>query len=111
LLAIGLFSWNFSKIAGLAAGWGQPQAQQFRLITKKKAVSLRIRLLQTWLPDRAKFPNFSVELILGLNNAKSRNRWTIIYLRSLTNKGKFAAVLPSIARSIEYSPYLSNLNP
>jgi len=34
---------------------------------------------EDWLPDRGKYPNFSVELILGLNNAKNGRRWKIVY--------------------------------
>jgi hypothetical protein len=34
---------------------------------------------EDWLPDRGKYPNFSIELILGLNNAKNSNRFTVAY--------------------------------
>jgi len=32
-----------------------------------------------WLPEHRRNPNFSVELLLGLTNAKSRNRWAVVY--------------------------------
>jgi len=34
---------------------------------------------QNRLPDREKYPNFSIELILGLTNAKTEKRWFIVY--------------------------------
>ena len=33
----------------------------------------------SWLPDRGRLPNFSVELIAGLNNSRNGQRWQIVY--------------------------------
>jgi len=32
-----------------------------------------------WLPDKGRFPNFSIELFAGLNNSKNDQRWSVVY--------------------------------
>jgi len=34
---------------------------------------------EDWLPDRERFPNFSIELIVGLTNVRTGNRWIAIF--------------------------------
>jgi len=34
---------------------------------------------QNWLPERGRFPNFSIELFAGLNNSKNDQRWSVVY--------------------------------
>jgi hypothetical protein len=44
-----------------------------------KKASKFLRPHSSWLPDKGKYPNFSIELILGLNKAKNGNRWVMVY--------------------------------
>jgi DNA invertase Pin-like site-specific DNA recombinase len=48
----------------------------YKSLSQKKASS---DFHKNWLPENRRNPNFSIELILGLSNAKSGSRWTTIY--------------------------------
>ena len=48
----------------------------YRSLSQKKAGS---DFSKNWLPDRERFPNFSIELIVGLTNTRAGNRWITVF--------------------------------